>query len=393
MTPSTGKLLRLDVGFTTGLYEPPKRILMVCSSHSRGLYLSEFAEPYNILRKKFQGKEGIEFVIVSPKGGSIPIDSTSHPRTDIQREEWSSAIRLLSQPTHQILDDQHAQDYDAIYLPGGYAPMFDLVDHPHLKQLLIDFDTQMKPIAAICHGVVALVNVRRANDTHSFIHGRVITGFSLEEELLSIGEDENLVEKNPFILETKLKDHGAIYIKASPGKEHVIQDGVLLTGQNPASAKQLAHRFSELIDQCASQNYQQVNLTSSLPKTLITCHVALTNNNPQLLSRLKLAHLEYIQRHQHLIVFSGSTLFTDSSNLTQQDSSTMIILLATNDLRQAQHFIEHEPYTASKQVFDVTHIKPFKSLLPSANNQYLLNYHVKQELFKTHQHLSRHEHH
>jgi hypothetical protein len=63
--------LRLDVGITTGLYEPPKRILVVCSSHSRGLYLSEFAEPYNILRKQFGGKEGIEFVVTSPKGGSV----------------------------------------------------------------------------------------------------------------------------------------------------------------------------------------------------------------------------------------------------------------------------------------------------------------------------------
>ncbi|CAF1450293.1 unnamed protein product, partial [Adineta ricciae] len=389
LTPSTGKLLRLDVGFTTGLYEPPKRILVVCSSHSRGVYLSEFAELYNILRRKFQGKEGVEFVIASPKGGSIPIDPTSHPRAEIQREEWSSAIRLLSQPSHHLLDDQHAHDYDAVYLPGGHAPMFDLVDHPHLKQLLLDFDMQMKPIAAICHGVVALINVRRINDTHSFIQGRVLTGFSLEEELLSTNEGENLVEKNPFILETKLKDHGAIYIKASPNKEHVIQDGLLLTGQNPTSTKQLAHRFSELIEQCAAQNYQQVNLTSSLPKTIITSHVALTNSNPSLLSRLKLAHLEYIQRHQHLIVFSGSTLFTDTSNLTHQDSSTMVILLATSDLKQAQRFIEHEPYTASKQIFDVTHIKPFKSLLPSANNQYLLNYHIQQELFKAHHHQAR----
>jgi putative intracellular protease/amidase len=143
-----------------------------------------------------------------------------------------------------LLDTQHAHDYDAVYLPGGHAPMFDLVDHHYVKQLLIDFDAQMKPIAAICHGVVALINVRRTNDTHSFIHGRVLTGFSLEEELLSTNDNENLVEKNPFILETKLKDHGAIYIKASPDKEHVIQDGLLLTGQNPASAKQLAHRFS-----------------------------------------------------------------------------------------------------------------------------------------------------
>ncbi len=275
-----------------------------------------------------------------------------------------------------------------MYLPGGHAPMFDLVDHHHLKQLLADFDTQMKPIAAICHGVVGLVNVRRTNDGHSLIHGRVITGFSLEEELSSGREDENFITKIPFILETKLKDQGAIYTKARPGKEHVLQDGLLLTGQNPASAKQLAHRLGELIDQCSSQDYQQINLTSSLPKTLITCHVALTNSNPNLLNRLKLAHLEYIQRHQHLIILSGSTLFTESSNLTQQDSSSMVILLATNDLRQAQYFIEHEPYTASKQIFDITHIQPFKQLLPSANNQHLLNYHIQQELFKAHQHLS-----
>jgi hypothetical protein len=258
--------------------------------------------------------------------------------------------------------------------------MFDLVDHQYLKQLLIDFDTQMKPIVAICHGVVGLVNVRQINNENLLIQGRVLTGFSLEEELSSGRDEDNLITKNPFILETKLKDQGAIYMKANPGKEYIVQDGLILTGQNPASAKQLAHRFGELIDQCAGQNYQQINLTSSLPKTLITCHVGLTNNNPQLLSQLKLAHLEYIQRNQHLIVFSGSTLFNELSNVTQQDSSTMVILLATNDLRQAYHFIEHEPYTASKQIFDVTQMKPFKQLFPSTNNQQLLNYHIQQEL-------------
>jgi hypothetical protein len=269
--------------------------------------------------------------------------------------------------------------------------MFDLVDNHHLKQLLADFDKQMKPIAAICHGVVGLVNVPHGNDGNPLIHGRIITGFSLEEELSTGGEAENLLTKNPFVLETKLKDQGAIYIKTSPGQEHVLQDGLLLTGQNPASTKQLAHRLGDLIEQCAAQDYQQVNSTSSLPKTLITCHVALTNNNPHILSRLKLAHLEYIQRHQHLIVFSGSALFSELNNVTQQDSSTMIILLATNDLHQAQQFIDHEPYTASKQVFDVAHIKPFKQLLPGANNQQIINYYIQQELLKSQHHHSHHQ--
>ena len=306
----------------------------------------------------------------------------------MEREEWSAAIKVLSQSSNPLLDNQKAQDFDAVYLPGGHAPMFDLTENRYLKQLLADFDTQMKPIAAICHGVVGLIHVRRINETNSLIHGRLLTGFSVEEELTSGKEDDNLIAKSPFILETKLKEQGAIYLKSTPGKEYIIQDGLLLTGQNPASAKPLAHRLCELIDQCSSQNYQQINLTSSLPKTLITCHVSLTNNDPSLLNRLKLPHLEYIQRNQHLIIFSGSTLFTDLSNITQQDSSTMVILLATNDLRQAQRFIDHEPYAASKQIFDNIHILPFKQLLPSANNQQLLNYHIQQELFK-----SQHRHH
>lgn len=251
----------------------------------------------------------------------------------------------------------------------------------------------MKPVVAICHGVVGLANVRRIVDGNLLIHGRILTGFSLEEELVSSeNARENLVDRSPYVLEAKLKEHGAVYLKASPGKEYVVQDGLLLTGQNPASAKQLAHRFASLLEQCSVQDYQQVNLTSSLPKILISCHVTTSNPNSNLLSRLKLPHLEYIQRHQHLIVLSGSTLFTDPSmNSTQQDASAMVILLATDDLRLAHQFIENEPYTASKQVFDVTQIKPFKQLFPSANNQLSLNYHIQQELFKPHRHS--HSHH
>lgn len=73
ISPSA-KLLKLNVGATTGLLEPPKRILVACSNHSRGIYLSEFAEPYNILRKNLGNEEGIEFIIASPKGGSVSFD-------------------------------------------------------------------------------------------------------------------------------------------------------------------------------------------------------------------------------------------------------------------------------------------------------------------------------
>lgn len=155
----------------------------------------------------------------------------------------------------------------------------------------------------------------------------------------------------------------------------------------------LAHCFAQLIEQCAAQDYQQVNLTSSLPKTLITCHVSPSQDSSQLLNRLKLSHLEYIQRNQHLIVLSGSTLFTDLNNPTQQDASSMIILLATDDPQQVQSFSDNEPYTASKHIFDHIRIKTFKQLFPSAKNQQLLNYHLQQELIKSYKHHSRHERH
>ena len=116
--------------------------------------------------------------------------------------------------------------------------MYDLVDHHPLKQLLADFDAQMKPIAAVCHGVVGLIHVRRAHATNSLIHGRMLTGFSQEEEMSTGGEEENPGNKHPFVLEVRLKEQGALYTKGRPAKEHVVQDGLLLTGQNPASAKQ-----------------------------------------------------------------------------------------------------------------------------------------------------------
>jgi len=94
----------------------------------------------------------------------------------------------------------------------------------------------MKPIVAIGHGVIGLVNTRRENNGNSLLHNRVLTGFSLEEELSS--SSENLVEQVPFVLETKLRDQGAIYLKVNHDKEHVLQDGLLLTGQNSASTIQ-----------------------------------------------------------------------------------------------------------------------------------------------------------
>jgi hypothetical protein len=82
LSPLTSKLLHLNIGVTTGLYEPATRILVACSNHPRALHLGQFAEFYNILRKKLGGKERIEFVIASPKGGAVSNWQDAWARSD-----------------------------------------------------------------------------------------------------------------------------------------------------------------------------------------------------------------------------------------------------------------------------------------------------------------------
>ncbi|CAF2853263.1 unnamed protein product [Rotaria sp. Silwood2] len=161
-------------------------------------------------------------------------------------------------------------------------------------------------------------------------------------ELYNILQKKNLVEHKIFIDSTSNshadmeRDEWLSTMWFLPQSTHS-----LLENQN--ANETYFQRLSKLINQCAVQDCQQVNLTSSLPKNLITCHAALTNNNTHLISCSKLSHLEYIQRNQYLIIFSKSRLFTESSK--------MIILLAIDDLRHTKNFIEYQPYIESKQIF------------------------------------------
>ncbi|CAF0839951.1 unnamed protein product, partial [Didymodactylos carnosus] len=358
----TGKLLKLDIGLTSGLYDQTRRVLIVLSNHHRGVWLEEFGATYNKLKE-----HEYDVVLSSPNGGVISIDEKSYPQNDEQQRQYQKAIQELNQPTHH-LEHQSAVDYDAIFVPGGHAPMYDLVDNTKLKELIIEFDTQMKPIASICHGVVGLLNVRR-QDGIFLINGRTLTAFSIDEE--------SDIQSTPFLLETRLKDQGAYYVKMPPKCEHVLQDGLILTGQNPSSSTALANLLIKTIEQCSKQDYSQINLTSSQQKLMITWHIS-NASNIQLLQQLKLAHLEYIQRNQHFIVFSGSTLRSENP-VVANESNTMNIVTTFQDFRQAQYFIDNEPYTASRQIFDTVTVRPFKQLIPSSINA--LQYHIQNEIF------------
>jgi putative intracellular protease/amidase len=207
-------------------------ILMIVTSaatmpngHPTGLWLEEFAVPYNTLRDA-----GHSITVASPKGGRTPID----PRSDeaSKHPQWSEAAQRLQDTV--TLDGLHAGDYAAVFIPGGHGTMFDFPDNPRLGALLADFHAQGKPIASVCHGPAAFVGVTRA-DGKPLVAGYTLTAFSDTEEKL-VGLDDVV----PFLLSKRLRELGANVENSVPLLSHVRQDRQLITGQNPKSSAKAA---------------------------------------------------------------------------------------------------------------------------------------------------------
>ena len=217
-----------------------KRVLMVVTNvdsmqgkHDTGLWLEEFAVPY----MEFE-KTGYEIVVASPLGGSIPLDPNS--LVGEIPAEWSAARSFL-QATAK-LSAVADQDYDALVLPGGHGPMFDLATDELLAKLLADFMQAGKLIGAVCHGPAALASAVMP-DGKSILAGKKVTGFSNEEEFAV--QLEKLV---PFMLEDKLKELGGSYSKKDMWQEYVVVDGNLVTGQNPQSSTLFAKEIVKQLE-------------------------------------------------------------------------------------------------------------------------------------------------
>lgn len=208
-------------------------ILMIVTSADRmpngdrtGLWLEEFAVPYNVLREA-----GHSITAASPKGGATPIDPRSSSGAE-RHPEWSDAAQVLSATVP--LDGMRSEDYAAVFIPGGHGTMFDFPGHPVLGKLLAEFLAQGKPIASVCHGPAAFVGVTRA-DGQPMVEGYTLTAFSdLEEKL--VGLDEVV----PFLLSRRLRELGAEVENSVPMLPHVKHDGQLITGQNPKSSRKAA---------------------------------------------------------------------------------------------------------------------------------------------------------
>lgn len=223
------------------------KVLFVTTSHDTmgdtgdktGVWLEELAAPYYVFKEV-----GADITVASPKGGQVPLDPKSQgiiiaTRNTKRFLKDGEAMNFISDS--MVLSEIKADDFDAVFLPGGHGPLWDLADNKILKQLLEAFDTDGKPIGAVCHGVVGLVSLQ--NDQGEFlVKGKRLTGFSNSEE-----ESAGLTSVVPFLLETKLLSLGALYSKEANYVSYVVADGNIITGQNPASSEEVAKKIVALV--------------------------------------------------------------------------------------------------------------------------------------------------
>jgi putative intracellular protease/amidase len=220
-----------------------KNILMVLTSHDKlgstdektGLWIEEFAAPYYTFIDA-----GFNVTLVSPLGGQPPIDPKSE-LADFQtqftkRFDSDTAAQSIFAATKQ-LNTVIADDYDAVFYPGGHGPLWDLTDNADSITLIEQFLAQEKPVASVCHAATVLLNIKNEHGEFA-IKGKNITGFSNSEE-----DAVQLSEIVPFLLEDEIKNRGANYSKGDDWASFVVQDGLFISGQNPASSELSAHKL------------------------------------------------------------------------------------------------------------------------------------------------------
>ena len=216
------------------------KILFVLTSHDQlgntgektGFWIEEFASPYYYLADK-----GVDVTLASPKGGQPPIDPTSDkPENQTESTKRFKADKELQEKlskTHQ-LSEVSAKDYDAVFYPGGHGPLWDLAESETSVKLIESFYNSDKPVSFVCHAPAALKHVKNSNG-EPLVKGKKVTGFTNTEEALV-----QLTDVVPFLVEDMLKENGGIYSKKGDFEEYAIEDGLLITGQNPASSEKVA---------------------------------------------------------------------------------------------------------------------------------------------------------
>ena len=219
-----------------------KKVLFVVTSHSElgstgektGFWTEEFAAPYYEL-----ADNGVQIDIATPKGGQPPIDPKSEDPSfateDTKRFDKDTELLAKLKNTKKLADVS-ASDYDAVFYPGGHGPLWDLATDENSAALIESFYSNNKPVAFVCHSPAVLKNVKVKGDY--LVKGKKVTGFSNTEEA-AVG----LTDVVPFLLEDALQANGASYSKGADWGPYAVEDGLLITGQNPASSKLVAEKL------------------------------------------------------------------------------------------------------------------------------------------------------
>lgn len=224
------------------------KILMVLTSHDQlgdtgkktGFWLEEFAAPYYVFRDA-----GVEVTVASPKGGQPPLD----PKSDEPDAQTEATERFRSDETAQSalantlkLEDINADDYDALFFPGGHGPLWDLANHPISIAMIEKYWASGRPVAAVCHAPGVLRYAKKP-DGSPLVEGKRVTGFTNTEE-----EAVGLTNVVPFLVEEALKEKGGQFERTEDWGVHAVTDGHLVTGQNPASSAATAQELLKLLD-------------------------------------------------------------------------------------------------------------------------------------------------
>lgn len=216
------------------------KILMVLTSHDElgttgkktGFWLEELAAPYYAFLDA-----GAEITLASPKGGQPPLDPKSdEPDSQIdetRRFHADSAAQAALASTVR-LDTVNQETFDAVFYPGGHGPLWDLANDKHSISLIEQTLQAGKPVALVCHAPGVLRDVKNADGT-PLVKGRKVTGFTNSEE-----EGVGLTDVVPFLVEDVLKQNGGLYSRGDDWQSYTVQDGLLITGQNPGSSAETA---------------------------------------------------------------------------------------------------------------------------------------------------------
>ena len=223
------------------------KILMVLTSHDKlgdtgnktGFWLEEFAAPYYVFKDA-----GAEVTLASPKGGQPPLD----PSSDADDAQTEATKRFKGDDAAQkelantkVLSDVSADGYDAIFYPGGHGPLWDLAEDKASINLIESFAASDRPVGAVCHAP-AVFKHTKGTDDKPLVSGKTVTGFTNTEE-----EAVGLTDVVPFLVEDMLKSNGGTYKKGDDWASFVVTDGKLVTGQNPASSEEAAHKLLSLL--------------------------------------------------------------------------------------------------------------------------------------------------